>query len=292
MLNLSTLLHLRIPFSFFLMPVYMFALASSREADILRGALIFIILHLLLYPASNGYNSYYDRDEQSIGGLKNPPPVSKNLYRTALGFDFFALILGLFISWKFSAMLLIYGLVSKAYSHPSIRLKKYPWLGWIITGFFQGFFTFIMVFYGITGCSLTDLGQPSVLIPAGLTSLLLWGSYPMTQVYQHEEDRKRGDISLSLKLGIKGTFIFTAAVFLVADMAFLLYFHSYYELEIVILFQLSLMPVLFYFGIWYLRVLRDENKADFRHTMNLNFISAVCMNGFFLILALKTVHFI
>ena len=33
-----------------------------------------------------------------------------------------------------------------------------------------------------------------------------WRAYPMTQIFQHEED-KRGDETLSLKLGIKGTFL-------------------------------------------------------------------------------------
>ena len=45
---------------------------GSVQADIANAALIFVILHILVYPASNGYNSYMDRDEGSIGGLKNP----------------------------------------------------------------------------------------------------------------------------------------------------------------------------------------------------------------------------
>src|SRR5882672_4273381 len=150
MFSRSTWLHLRIPFSYFLMPVYLFALGISPNLVESRLLWTFMILHLLLYPASNGYNSYFDKDEKSIGGLKNPPPVNKGLYYLALLFDALAIGLGwLMISFTFAVMLLIYGLVSKAYSHPAIRLKKYPIGGWLVAGIFQGFFTFIMCYVGI-----------------------------------------------------------------------------------------------------------------------------------------------
>ena len=75
----STLLHLRIPFSFFLLPVFLFAAAIVDVFDWGNFWMLFFILHFLVYPASNGYNSYFDKDEESIGGLKNPPKVSKEL---------------------------------------------------------------------------------------------------------------------------------------------------------------------------------------------------------------------
>ncbi|MEM8895006.1 MAG: ubiquinone biosynthesis protein UbiA, partial [Bacteroidota bacterium] len=147
----STWLHLRIPFSFFLLPVFLFAVSILDQLDWWLAVIVGVILHIFLYPASNGYNSYFDKDEQSIGGLKNPPKVSKELYWISLLFDGIALAVGLWISWQFAVMLLVYGLVSKAYSHPSIRLKKMPIIGWITAGFFQGYFTFLMVIVGVAG---------------------------------------------------------------------------------------------------------------------------------------------
>src|SRR5688572_24170415 len=139
MLSRSSWLHLRIPFSYFLLPVYLFSLAISPNLNPNRMFWVFIILHIFLYPASNGYNSYFDKDEKSIGGLKNPPPVKTGLYFLALLFDLIAMILGYWkINGLFVVMLLIYGLVSKAYSHPSVRLKKYPIFGWLVAGLFQG----------------------------------------------------------------------------------------------------------------------------------------------------------
>ncbi len=280
MFKRSTWLHLRIPFSFFLMPVFMFALAVSGDAEIWRVILVFVSIHLFLYPASNGYNSYFDKDEKSIGGLKNPPPVEKELYRAALLFDGIAIAIGLFVNWEFALMLFIYGLVSKAYSHPMIRLKKYPFLSWFIAGLFQGAFTYVMGVVGLKNLDFLDINN-AIFYPALLSSVLLWGSYPMTQIYQHEEDSKRGDITLSIKLGIKGTFVFTALVFGVASGLYWLYFETYFSESIALMFVALMAPIVIFFGWWFLLVLKDEQHADFTNTMRLNFISAFCLNAFF-----------
>lgn len=287
----SILLHLRIPFSFFLMPVYLFALAVSPNFGESRLLWSFVIIHFLLYPASNAYNSYFDKDEGSIGGLKNPPPVSKGLYYTSLLFDLLALALAFVkINLLFSAMLLIYGLVSKAYSHPAIRIKKYPIGGWVVIGFFQGLFTFLMCYVGINGFELENLWQAKVLIPGLLTSVMLWGNYPMTQVYQHDEDAKHGDTTMSMMLGIRGTFIFVQVVFGLAALGFVLFFKEYYSLDLGFRFLIALAPVVIYFMYWFYLVWKDETKANFSFTMWLNFISSLCLNTFFIYFWLATSH--
>ena len=288
----STLQHLRIPFSFFLMPVYLFALGVSPNMTEGRVLWSFILIHLFLYPASNGYNSYFDKDEKSIGGLKNPLPVNKSLYYTALLFDFVAVTLAYIkISLLFAIMLLIYGLVSKAYSHPAIRLKKYAIGAWLVTGLFQGFFTFLMCYVGINNFEVENLLQAKVLLPAALTSVMLWGNYPMTQVYQHEEDAKHGDNTLSRKLGIRGTFIFVQIVFGFAALGFVLFFKDFYEKKYGYSFLIALAPVVLYFMYWFYKVWKDESRADYTHTMWLNFISATSLNLFFIYFFLSNSHF-
>jgi len=291
MFTKSTLLHLRIPFSFFLMPVFLFALSISPNLGELRLKWVFVIVHFLLYPASNGFNSYFDKDEKSIGGLKNPPPVSKGLYTMSLLLDAIALVLGfLFVSYWFSIMLLIYGLVSKAYSHPSIRLKKYPITGWLVTGVFQGFFTFCMCYVGINNYEPDNLMHWRILFPATLTTLMLWANYPMTQVYQHEEDAAHGDHTLSRRLGIRGTFIFAALFFGITTAGFIMYFGIFQQLKYGITFLQALSPVVLYFGYWFWCVWQNPAKADYAHTMRLNFISALCLNIFFVWLFLSISH--
>jgi 1,4-dihydroxy-2-naphthoate octaprenyltransferase len=288
---ISIVLHLRIPFSFFLLPVYLFALAISPNFGESRLIWSFIIIHLFLYPASNAYNSYFDKDEKSIGGLKNPPPVTKGLYFVSLFFDFIAIVLALVkVGWLFSFMLLIYGLVSKAYSHPSIRLKKYPLKGWLVIGLFQGFFTFLMCYVGINGFGIENLMQAKVLFPALLTSIMLWGNYPMTQVYQHEEDAKHGDKTMSMLLGIRGTFIFVQIVFALAAASFVIFFNQYYSIALGYDFLIALSPVVLFFMFWFYKVWNDESQANYSYTMWLNFISSLCLNGFFIYFWLATSH--
>jgi 1,4-dihydroxy-2-naphthoate octaprenyltransferase len=291
MFSKSTFLHLRFPFSFFLMPVYFFALAISPNLNGDRLLWSFLIIHALLYPASNGFNSYFDKDEKSIGGLKNPPPVSKGLYYTSLLMDGAAIVLGfLKISPLFAIMLVVYGLVSKAYSHPAIRLKKFPIGGWLTVGLFQGCFTFLMCYVGINKFGIDNLFNARVLIPALLASLNLLGTYPMTQIYQHEEDAKRGDKTISLLLGIRGTFVFVLILFTLVTGGYVTYFYNFHSLWYGEVFLLVLSPVVIFFLVWFYRVVKDSAKANFSNTMWLNILSAICLNGFFIWFFLETSH--
>lgn len=283
MLKWSNWKHLRIPFSFYLMPVFFFALAFTPNHQPERLLLVFVALHLFLYPSSNGYNSYFDKDEKSIGGLRNPPKVTIGLYYLSLLFFVVSLALGLMINWQFSSMLLVYSLVSMAYSHPSIRLKKYSFASWIVAGFFQGCFTFCMAYAGLSDFGWDVFSRTHVLIPGLLTSLMLWGSYPLTQVYQHEEDAKRGDITLSLKLGKKGTFYFSAIWFLVTGICFSWFFLSRNQDSAFYGFLSAMLPVIMFFLVWFNFVRKDQEKyTNYTWTMWMNRISAIALNIFFI----------
>lgn len=287
LLKKSTILHLRIPFSFFLLPVFLLAVAVSNQIDQQNLIMVFFILHFLVYPASNGYNSYFDKDEGSIGGLKNPPKVTKQLYIISLLFDVLGLILSLTISLEFALMIFVYGAISKAYSHPSIRLKKFPVAGWLAAGIFQGYFTFLMSYIAINNISLVETFVFEIQFAGILSSLLLLGSYPMTQIYQHEEDASRGDITISQKLGILGTFHFTAVTFLFSSAGFFYYFSETFSLITAIIFVCIMLPVLIYFNWWYFQTRKDLKNADFSSTMKLNFISSLMLNSYFIFLWLS-----
>ena len=291
MFSRASWLHLRIHFSFFLLPIFLFSLSISPDFDGLRIFWVFVILHFLLYPASNGYNSYFDKDEKSIGGLKNPPPVKEGLYYLALAFDVAAIVLSYIkINTTFAVMVLIYGLVSKAYSHPAIRLKKYAWTSWMITGLFQGLFTFVMCYIGVNDFHPDTAWKKEVWVPGLLTSAMLLANYPLTQVYQHEEDLKRGDLTLSARLGIAGTFYFAASMFTIAVGGFLFYFKFALGEKYAWSFLLALLPILAYFFYWFLLILKSRKNADYSHTMRLNLISGICLNTYFVYLFLDTSH--
>jgi UbiA prenyltransferase family len=287
LISRSTLLHLRFPFSFFLMPIFCFAVAVSHPSDYWLVLWVFLILHVLVYPASNGFNSFYDKDEESIGGLEKPPPVSTELLYVSLLLDLLATLCGFLINFWFGLGIIMYGLASKAYSYEGTRLKKYPIAGWLVVVFFQGAFTVWLTYQGIMNDvnGWLSFSNPKISYAGLLSTWMLLGSYPMTQVYQHAEDSKRGDRTLSIMLGIRGTFLFTLSVFGLAGIGYFLFFWHYYHLYWAMGFLGALFPVVIYFMLWFLRVLKDERNADFRSTMRLNLISALCLNIFFCLLA-------
>jgi 1,4-dihydroxy-2-naphthoate octaprenyltransferase len=276
----STLVHLRLPFSFFLTPIFFMALIVIDDVNAGLALAVFAIIHFLLYPASNGFNSYYDKDEGSIGGIEHPPPVTRQLLMTVLLLDLAAVILGFLIEPLFAAGLLLYGMGSKAYSWDRIRLKRFPVTSLIMIGFGQGAATILMIVVALNGGSLSGLISARVLFMAGLGSLFLMASYPLTQVYQHDEDRKRGDTSFSMLLGIRGTFIFCGICFVFVIAGFVAYFAHYAGSFSSLLFIATQLPTAAFFSVWFYRVARDEKKADFRSTMWINFISAAGIDIF------------
>ncbi len=280
--NRDTIKLMRIPFSYFLMPVFFFALSQATAIDFKNTTLCFIILHLFIYPASNGYNSYMDNDEGSIGGIKNPPKPTKKLFYLSFLFDGVGLLLCLLINFHFFLSVLVYILASRAYSYRDIRLKKFPIAGFLTVVFFQGAFTFWMV-YNAVNKETIHLNIESGFILAAC-SFLIGGVYPLTQIYQHDADKKSGDVSISSVLGYNGTFIFTAFMFLCANALLYFYFSSREELVHFLLFQLFLLPVVIYFIRWFIKVIKDKKEASFENTMNMNLIASSLLNLCFIIL--------
>jgi 1,4-dihydroxy-2-naphthoate octaprenyltransferase len=272
---------LRIPFSLYLMPVFWFGLSALRGPwSGGRAAAVFVVLHLLAYPASNGYNSYYDKDEDSIGGLKSPPKVTPELLHLVWLFDTLALLGALAVSPAFAGLLVVYLLISKAYSYEGTRLKKYPLLSTLVVVVFQGAFTFLMTQVGV-GASASQLCAPTNLLLALVSTLFLCGSYPLTQVYQHAEDARRGDHTLSLRLGVRGTFTF-AALGLLAGAATLA--GAYWlraDIRALLIFLVATGPVVALFSQWAWLVWHDASAANFENTMRMNQVSSLCLSAAF-----------
>lgn len=266
------------------MPVFMFALSQCTQIKTEAALLCFLVLHLFIYPASNGYNSYMDQDEGSIGGLEKPPKPTKTLFYAAALFDFIGLLIALFVSTNFFIAVLIYMLASRAYSFKGIRLKKYPLIGFITVIFFQGAFTFWMVQTAISAIPF-HFNHINMLALAG-SSFLIAGVYPLTQVYQHEADARSGDFTISYRLGIRGTFYFTAIMFLISNVCLYFYFDLKKQAIHFIIFQLFLLPVVIYFVTWFIQVYKAPQAASFKNTMRMNLIASLSMNLCFVCLTM------
>ena len=283
MIDRNTIKLLRIPFSFFLMPLFLFAL-SQAETILFPGAILsFLIIHFLVYPASNGYNSYIDRDEDSIGGIEKPPMPTKELFYLTIFLDSLALIsASVFVSLLFAFCLALYIAASRAYSSRLIRLKKYAIPGFLVVTIFQGAFTYYMSIVGITGSAL-PWDKPTMYILLGC-SFQIAGAYPLTQIYQHQQDLRDGVVTLSYKLGYRGTFFFTGLMFFLCNIFYYLYFESIDSGTVFFIIQLFFLPVVAYFGYWFYLVNQDNRNASFKNTMRMNWIAGLCMNSCFLVL--------
>lgn len=279
-LSASTIKLLRIPFSVFLSPLYFFALSQAPVINAWKAVLVFVILHFLLYPASNGYNSYMDRDTQSIGGLEKPPPPSKQLYVTTIVLDLAAIALGFIVDPLFGAVMPLYIGASKAYSYRGIRLKRFPVIGYLTVIIFQGGFTFWLVYYGSSGLSVAPVPWQGMLIAA----LLIGGFYPLTQIYQHQQDLDDGVVTISYKLGYTGTFVFCALVYFMALLFMAQFFISKGEADKLVVISIFFIPILVYFIKWFLAVKKDPRAANFKNTMKMNWLAAGCTNMVFIIL--------
>jgi 1,4-dihydroxy-2-naphthoate octaprenyltransferase len=279
-LSASTIKLLRLPFSIFLSPLYFFALSQVPHIHWSKAILIFFILHFLVYPASNGYNSYMDRDTDSIGGLEHPPPPSRQLYLLTIVLDIAAILLGFIVDPVFGLMMPLYIGASKAYSYRGIRLKRFPVPGYLTVIIFQGALTFWLVYYGSNADNNIGVPWQGMVICA----LLIGGFYPLTQIYQHQQDLDDGVVTISYKLGYKGTFIFCAIIYLFAWTFMAQFFISKKEEDKLLLVSIFFLPVIVYFIKWFAAVRKDNKAANFKNTMKMNWIAAACTNMAFIIL--------
>jgi len=286
MLKRSTVQLLRFPFSFFLMPVFWFAVSSLEQINLGRMFFVFCIIHLLVYPSSNGYNSYMDRDTDSIGGLKKPLLPERELFYVTICMDILAIALSLSFSGLFASLLTVYIIFSRLYSYRGIRLKKYPVIGYLVVILNQGGLLFFMVNGAVSASPLGSLP----LVPIMAACFLIGGFYPITQIYQHTSDKQDGVTTLSMLLGKKGTFVFCAIMYLFAFCCLFYYYQNEGQLYLFYILQIFFLPVLLYFLQWAWKVWRDDQLADFKHTMQMNWLASACTNlGFITILIIK--HF-
>jgi 1,4-dihydroxy-2-naphthoate polyprenyltransferase len=221
-----------------------------------------------------------DRDETPVGGLRSPLQPTRQLFQVTILMDIAALILGCLISPWFSLGIFIYIIASRAYSYRGIRIKKYPYAGFLTVFIFQGAHVY---FFSIHAVEHSPVFQTE-LMPALISSLLIGALYPLTQVYQHEEDINDGVITISYILGKKGSFVFSMILFLTATVLMLILDKQRSELNLFYLFLLFMFPVVSFFLYWMSRVWKDGAIADFKHSMIMNMVSTLCTTAYFIFL--------
>ena len=248
--------------------------------------MVFAILHFLVYPASNGYNSYMDRDTDPIGGVKNPMQPTRELFIVSLLMDIFAVILSFLMDPVFGIGVVLYIAVSRAYSYRGIRLKKYPILGYLTVTVFQG----AMMYVFISKTCDASVSTLRLNLPAVISSMLIGGFYPLTQIYQHDSDLKDGVKTLSYILGYRGTFIFSGIVYSFAMALLFYYFQEIGQPLKFAMFMVFMLPVPIYFLKWAIAVWKNNAAADYTHTMKINLIASLCTNIAFISLLIWKIY--
>lgn len=193
---------------------YLLAVGFSGAANrfLWSEALLGLALWVIcLNGGTLAINSAFDKDEGDIGYLKRPPPAPRRLLALSvillvLG-QALAFLLPLEFVWAYAACFLL----SILYSVPPFRLKAVAGADWVIN--MWGFGTLTpYAGWASTGIPLSTHGLVVLLAFCPLFAAL----YPLTQLYQFEEDQRRGDRTLALRLGMRRSLDLAIGMTLVA----------------------------------------------------------------------------
>ena len=145
-------------------------------------------------------NSAFDRDSGDIGYLDAPPPVPRRLLAFGLGLMVVGQLGALLLPRGFALAYAACFALSVVYSVPPFRFKAVAGVDWIIN--MIGFGT--LTPYAGWAATGTPLGAVPALVLFAFCPLFA-ALYPLTQLYQFDEDRARGDRTLALMLGMRAS---------------------------------------------------------------------------------------
>lgn len=194
-------------------------LAGAARGEHLGAALLGLALWVeCLNGGTLALNSAFDRDEGDIAYLRDPPPPPRRLAGFALGLMAAGQIVSLALPPLFAALYAVCFVLSVLYSVPPFRLKAVAGADWLIN--MVGFGTLTPLAGWATSGRPLDLVAWLLLL--GFCPLFA-ALYPLTQLYQLEEDARRGDRTLALLLGARRSLdvamAATAAAFLLFGVA-------------------------------------------------------------------------
>ena len=222
----------------FMVPVMLTAPAARgggcwfNPASAALLATAWLVWVVFLNGGTLAFNSAYDKDTGPVAYLPDPPQPPSWLAAAAFVFMVFGAVLAWFVVGKaFAAVVGFSILLSVMYSHPLVRLKAKPGLDLLVNMLGYGGGTTLAgllaghaAYFGADGNACAAGGWRFVPWPglqgtisqqiltafqggAGwfvLGFALLFGSlYPLTQIYQIDEDRRRSDRTLCTALGVK-----------------------------------------------------------------------------------------
>jgi len=197
----SFIVHFRLHYQVFILSGgYLFASLFLDELNAGMFWLQFINVAVLLFGTATVYNSWHDKDEGPIGGLKNPPPMQPWMRKLALWMQFGGLLIAHYGGIEFTYLYLISMVFFWLYSTRRARWKGHPIKSLIAIGVSTGTNSFWMGYFAAGG----DQFSPEIIVAGIGTALVFLSLYPVSQIYQMRTDSVRGDRTFAIEFGIQG----------------------------------------------------------------------------------------
>jgi 1,4-dihydroxy-2-naphthoate octaprenyltransferase len=262
------LIHLRLHYQFFILSGgYLIAALFVEQVNWEQFWLQFLNVHVLLFGAATAYNSWWDKDKGPIGGLQSPPKMKKWMWPASLIFQFIGLGWAVSIGWNYVIIYAVSMLFFWLYSTPLARWKGRPIRSIIAIGVSTGINSFLLGFLAAGGYPITFREDIIALAVAAIILSL----YPVSQVFQTEEDGDRGDQTFAITYGLRGVKWFFAILFFIgASILSVMLYESNPTLGLIFsTIILSAYALLSYF-VWRLQ----GKQSEYQMVMRLKFFAS------------------
>ena len=263
------IMHLRLHYQFLVLSGgYLLASLFLPEVNWNQFWLQFLNVHVLLFGGATAYNSYWDKDEGPIGGLKSPPKMTRWMWAVSLLMQLAGFAWALSVGMDFSIIYLVSLVLFWLYSTPHARWKGKPILSLFAIGISTGTNSFLMGFLAAGG---EALGIYEGMIAFGVACIVL-SLYPASQVYQIEEDTKRGDRTFAMAFGLKAVRAFYVIMFLLGT---LLIAYFLYQEEQIMGLIFGILGFLAFSGISVILFRLKAEEKEYENVMGIKFLASL-----------------
>jgi lycopene elongase/hydratase (dihydrobisanhydrobacterioruberin-forming) len=174
-------------------------LSGAAAGQSIGPAVLGLVLWVVcLNGGTLALNSAFDRDEGDVAYLRSPPPPPRHLAGWSLGLMAAGQVIAFLLPLGFGLAYALCFVLSVLYSVPPFRLKAVAGADWLIN--MWGFGT--LTPYAGWAATGTPVDPARGLVLLAFCPLFA-SLYPLTQIYQLDEDTRRGDRTLACVLGVR-----------------------------------------------------------------------------------------
>lgn len=276
--------HLRLHYQLFILSgAFLLGALLSEDFNLRWFVIQFLNVHVLLFGGATAYNSFWDKDRGPVGGLKNPPEMDQWMWFASLLIQMVGLLLALPMGTFFVGIYLFSMLLFWLYSSPWARWKGRPLKSLVAIGISTGGNT-VLLGYHATGFGLL---YGSIWIAAAGVTFILLSLYPVSQLYQQDEDHRRGDRTFAVSYGPYTVMRFFEAAFSVGLLLTALAMGLQHT-KLGIAFGAAGVAIGFFID-KKLKVMMAKEEDDYRSVMQVKYQTSLAFVSF-LVIALLAKH--